>query len=94
VRDAARTIFESDNGLVIESGSWKYKPVPHRALAEANFSLSDGKNTVFNNVKVLVLYASDDDCKIRVQASINGLSPTYREFYVIEECLELAEIEN
>ena len=64
----------------------EYNPIPLGNAAEVKFTLFNGKMTVFSDVRIIGKYESEDFCKIEIQASINGLPPAVREFYVIEEC--------
>jgi 8-oxo-dGTP pyrophosphatase MutT (NUDIX family) len=86
MREVAHKLFEEEVGLRIEAGSWNYTPIPLKNAAEVSFTLFKGKKTVFSDVRIIGRYESEDSCKIEVQASINGLSPAVREFYVVEEC--------
>lgn len=86
MREVAHKLFEVDIGLKIEDGSWKYNPIPLSNSAEVKFTLFNGKMLVFSDVRVIGKYESEDSCKLQIQASINGLPPAVREFYVVEEC--------
>lgn len=84
VREAAFKIFEAESKLHIEPESWQFKSLADKGIAAAKFALASAKGIIFRNVLVLVRYDKSSPYKIHVQASINGLSPMHREFYVAE----------
>ncbi len=86
MREVAHKLFEEEVGLRIKAESWCYTPILMSNAAEVKFALYNGKMTVFTDVRILGKYESEDSCKIEIQASINGLPPAVREFYVVEEC--------
>ncbi len=93
VREAADRLFGKEASLRVESMTWRYRIVPEKGVAAAKFSLSDGKQIVFSNVLFIARYHKRSTSRIEVQASISGLTPMHREYYVLDENLPLTSIE-
>lgn len=89
MREVAKRLFEEETGLKIDVKSWLYNYLPESSVAVARFALLKGQSTIFNDVRVFGKYESDNSCKMHVRASINGLPPTVREFFVLKECERL-----
>jgi hypothetical protein len=85
--EAAVKIFEFEAGLRVESGTWQYRALPEKGVAAAKFALSNGMSTRFDNVLIVARYSDSKPHMIQVQASVRGLSPMRRDFYVIDNAL-------
>jgi hypothetical protein len=85
--EAAVKIFEFEAGLRVESGTWQYRALPEKGVAVARFALSNGMNTRFDNVLIMARYSVSNPQMLEVQASVRGLSPMRRDFYVIDNAL-------
>jgi hypothetical protein len=82
IKEAAEKLFTKGTGLHVDQGSWQYKALPERGIAEARFSLSDGTRIIFANVLILAQYGKISPHKLEVRASIDGFSSMQREFFV------------
>ena len=85
--EAAVKIFEFEAGLRMESETWQYRAFPEKGVAAAIFALSNGMSTRFDNVLLVARYSNSNPHMVQVQASVRGLSPTRRNFYVIDNAL-------